>query len=634
MTVKKSLAILLGAGVLFGLGACGGSGGSTTSSSSSINNSSGSSSSVAVTPLSLTGKVIDGYIGGAKVCLDLNSNLLCDSGEPSTTTKSDGSYSLSYSGSIDGVQVLAVVPVGATDSDLGIISSTYSLLTPAESVASGRGAITPLTTLVSIEARESGKTIAEAEQSVIANNNLPVTSLIGYDFKAVNNDTNDKMAKVAQVTAAAIAEVSKQIKSNTTDLSEGEVAKAAISQVKSAVLPQILTTSGEALLTVVNGDDQEDIAAKVRSCIGTTITGNIQNIVAQTNSGDPLFLDMRQALGGGIVGARLSSGDYIDDNGQRVNGSWGGYTNALRGHYLHVDPVTGKTDDIDKVLVNSKWYTRYDDSLEHAIFIEGSNEWVTEPEQNGLPSNVSFSGNCLLIPAYIGATEGRKICGVKKDFSGKLMSEVIKNFCKDGNLIPITNCDLQAKFPNDSYAADLTFTTTKDIYEISNSISWSGYAASMEDFLVNYTASFGSTGDSCNTLFKIKNYDPSSSAGVMEWRKNRNYSCGTNGFSPDSAEEDTAFSLINLGGKKIVKVLAPNIFRQLNPGDQKSYIIFGEMRTAGGGTGVYDGNFDKKDLSWNMLFTGNLNADSQFLSKTLFNSLLAASKLPAYPYPQ
>ena len=43
--------------------------------------SSGSGDSV-----SLGGKIIDGYIKGATVCLDENNNGACDIGEPSTTS--------------------------------------------------------------------------------------------------------------------------------------------------------------------------------------------------------------------------------------------------------------------------------------------------------------------------------------------------------------------------------------------------------------------------------------------------------------------------------------------------------------------------------------------------------------------
>lgn len=43
----------------------------------------------------ITGTAIDGLLSGSTVCLDINSNDSCDSGEPNTTTNSDGTYSLS-----------------------------------------------------------------------------------------------------------------------------------------------------------------------------------------------------------------------------------------------------------------------------------------------------------------------------------------------------------------------------------------------------------------------------------------------------------------------------------------------------------------------------------------------------------
>jgi hypothetical protein len=64
-----------------------------------------------------SGKVIDGYITGAKVCLDINSNLACDSNEPSTVTDIFGAYKFDYAGSIDGMLVLADVQPGAIDLD-------------------------------------------------------------------------------------------------------------------------------------------------------------------------------------------------------------------------------------------------------------------------------------------------------------------------------------------------------------------------------------------------------------------------------------------------------------------------------------------------------------------------------------
>ena len=44
--------------------------------------------------LTLEGRAIDGYLSNAYVCVDLNRNRICDSGEPSDTTDSVGNFSI------------------------------------------------------------------------------------------------------------------------------------------------------------------------------------------------------------------------------------------------------------------------------------------------------------------------------------------------------------------------------------------------------------------------------------------------------------------------------------------------------------------------------------------------------------
>jgi len=43
----------------------------------------------------ITGKAADGYLADARVCLDMNHNLKCDAGEPTTFTDSTGTYRFS-----------------------------------------------------------------------------------------------------------------------------------------------------------------------------------------------------------------------------------------------------------------------------------------------------------------------------------------------------------------------------------------------------------------------------------------------------------------------------------------------------------------------------------------------------------
>ena len=58
---------------------------------SDSDSSSGSSSTATE---SFSGKVADGYLAGARVCLDLNDNQTCDDGEPSTVSSSGGAFTI------------------------------------------------------------------------------------------------------------------------------------------------------------------------------------------------------------------------------------------------------------------------------------------------------------------------------------------------------------------------------------------------------------------------------------------------------------------------------------------------------------------------------------------------------------
>ncbi|CAN1566292.1 hypothetical protein [Limnohabitans sp. B9-3] len=113
----------------------------------------------------LQGQVMDGYIQGATVCLDLNSNGACDTHEPSTVSGVNGAYTLTYnpSVSLSALSILANVPVGAIDQDAGQpVYTAYQMRTAAQSPA----VVTPLTTLAVYEMKTSALTWAQAQQAV------------------------------------------------------------------------------------------------------------------------------------------------------------------------------------------------------------------------------------------------------------------------------------------------------------------------------------------------------------------------------------------------------------------------------------------------------------------------------------
>ncbi len=77
MQREGALALLAGVGLAAVLGGCGG----------------GDSDSTSQTP-QVSGQVLGSYIQNAKVCIDLNDNGKCDTGEPSATTDSKGKFSI------------------------------------------------------------------------------------------------------------------------------------------------------------------------------------------------------------------------------------------------------------------------------------------------------------------------------------------------------------------------------------------------------------------------------------------------------------------------------------------------------------------------------------------------------------
>lgn len=151
---------------------------------------------------SLTGVVIaSGYLQGATVCLDKNSNLLCEPSEPQAVTNTQGQYTLKNILTSDSVNfaVIATVPVGAIDSNLPneFISDTYTLTTPI-----GKSSvISPITTLV-VELAFENSADDLTTISHMVTNRLQVENIDIFDNYNKNmSDTN----KHLQITAKNVS---------------------------------------------------------------------------------------------------------------------------------------------------------------------------------------------------------------------------------------------------------------------------------------------------------------------------------------------------------------------------------------------------------------------------------------------
>ncbi len=147
----------------------------------------GSGSTPATAPtnsVSVSGAVADGYLVGATVFLDKNGNYQLDAGEPSTTTDSNGAYTLS----VDPVDVgrypiLALAIAGQTiDKDTNLpVPNSYVLSMPATAVSGtvNSNFISPMSSLIREKmAANSTITLAEATAQLRNQMNMPA----GFDM--------------------------------------------------------------------------------------------------------------------------------------------------------------------------------------------------------------------------------------------------------------------------------------------------------------------------------------------------------------------------------------------------------------------------------------------------------------------
>jgi len=198
----------------------------------------GSSSATSKTT---TGTVIDDYLSGATVCVDVNNDGKRDSGDtPCTTTNTTGQFTFTTD-----VSAFPLVQSGGTDVGTGD-PFTGTLTAPA-----GSTVLTPLTTIVQAIVK-SGKTIAEAQTIVKTSLGLPDVDLRTYD----------PIAGLASGTAAEIT-----------------AAKTVFAQQSS--IQTILTTIATTIAATLTGSNEDDLTA-----------GAAAQIAALMNIATPVAIDI------------------------------------------------------------------------------------------------------------------------------------------------------------------------------------------------------------------------------------------------------------------------------------------------------------------------------------------------------
>jgi len=260
-----------------------------------------------VTMTTLQGTVADGYLVGAKVCLDRNANAVCDdASEPHATTTAGGAYRLVVlAPEATLYRLLVEVPATAIDEDTGVAVGAAFLLT----APTGRHAvINPVTTLVAMQMRAHGST--EAQATALLAPQLQVTSpaTLLEDYAAAGATTEQQaLHNFARVAAGRLAQDQAAIASAL----GGSIAPALRASVLAMTSSNLLMQAAAIRAQVAAVMTAPQLAAVSTVAVDTGVSGAVlaeRLLFADVAPAGALASDLQQGLCG-ITHANLFTAD-------------------------------------------------------------------------------------------------------------------------------------------------------------------------------------------------------------------------------------------------------------------------------------------------------------------------------------
>ncbi len=346
---------------------------------------------------------MDGTIAGATVCIDLNSNLSCDSGEPSSISAADGSYYLQYQGGNPvGLPILAVVGPSAKDSDDDgktldqVGKSPFNLATPIGSSAGGSAI--PVTHQLLGDA-----TSTKRDNQSIAVANQQVQRILGTDkdlLAIAPTKTNEAdLHKVSQVVAVVLGDMTRQA-GNTSKMAQVQAGTSLMQD----VLPQIVSAGkvDASVVAVLNQADRTQVVsnlkASLESSVGyaSVVTGVVANIALNTKLPEQETPSAKEVLMEGF--ASLEPKRFNPDTGLPFPDDLGNYTEQkfLRGEYLQYVADTKQIKELDRHWYQSSWAKGSQWGVDHGLTTAGT--WVPDDVLVQVGGSLTLNGNCAELP--------------------------------------------------------------------------------------------------------------------------------------------------------------------------------------------------------------------------------------------
>ncbi|MCV2874625.1 tandem-95 repeat protein, partial [Rhodobacteraceae bacterium XHP0102] len=230
---------------------------------------------------SLLGRVVKGPLENAFVFADINSNGSFDLGEPSSTTDSDGRFTLEGAGA---ATIIATTSANTIDQSSGVALDGLTLTAPA-----GATVVTPVTSIIA----QSGGALTPTQVAQILG--LPAgVDPLEYDPYAQGTD-NAEAARVEVIAQQLVATVrSFAAVAEGTGVTEDEAMSAAFS----AVVQLVTSKGADGATELVDFTSAEDISA-----ISQAVAGNLLALDEQgdRNLNTDLFDDLADVTSSALI---------------------------------------------------------------------------------------------------------------------------------------------------------------------------------------------------------------------------------------------------------------------------------------------------------------------------------------------
>jgi len=271
----KTLGISLAVATVLGMSGCG--------SSSSNDDTTPPPNGGDTVTTTVSGKVADGYLDKAKVCLDKNENGKCDENEPNTLSV-NGSYDLNIkTADIGDYPILVEVTTTTIDLDDGsYVTKPYTLTAPKDST----GFISPITTLIKSQI-DNNPALTTDEAISIVSRELNITDdnsklLTDYVIDEDTNTVSKQLHEIGKVLARLIVNIEENIKTTLgiTNISDDQ--RAGLSKIVNDVALDNISVIASKIK-----NDNKDISE---------LTSDISTIVAENSKTQTEFdLEVKEA---------------------------------------------------------------------------------------------------------------------------------------------------------------------------------------------------------------------------------------------------------------------------------------------------------------------------------------------------